>query len=278
MFFEGIMKVLVTGGAGFIGKYLVEDLIEKNNLVTIFDDFSNSSKKSISYLVSMGTKVIEGDITNPSEIFNAVKDQDIVIHLAAKISVKESIKNPSETFHVNVDGTKNVLTACFKNNIKNLIVASSASVYGESQSSEIKLSEDTEKKPVSPYGESKMKMEQEIKKFILKHKIKCTILRFFNIYGIGQSDEYAGVITKFLENISQDKPLVIYGNGEQTRDFVSIHDVVEAFYCATQSNKNGTYNIASGKSISIKSLAKEISEICNKKDKITFEKEKQGRY
>jgi len=166
MFFEGIMKVLVTGGAGFIGKYLVEDLIEKNNLVTIFDDFSNSSKKSISYLVSMGTKVIEGDITNPSEIFNAVKDQDIVIHLAAKISVKESIKNPSETFHVNVDGTKNVLTACFKNNIKNLIVASSASVYGESQSSEIKLSEDTEKKPVSPYGESKMKMEQEIKKFI----------------------------------------------------------------------------------------------------------------
>ena len=108
------MKVLVTGGASFIGKYLVRSLLEKGYLVTIFDNFSNSTKDSISSLVDIGAKIIEGDITKPLDIQNAVKDQDIVIHLAAKISVSESISNPSETFQVNVDGTRNVLIACEK--------------------------------------------------------------------------------------------------------------------------------------------------------------------
>jgi len=102
------MEILVTGGAGFIGKYLVRSLLEKGNSVTIFDSFSNSTKNSVSSLVDMGAKIIEGSITKPWDILNAAKDQDIVIHLAAKISVSESINNPSETFRVNVDGTKNI--------------------------------------------------------------------------------------------------------------------------------------------------------------------------
>ena len=155
-----------------------------------------------------------------------------------------------------------------------MIVASSAAVYGDS--TEIPITEKLSTNPISPYGKSKLYAEMAIKKICKEKSFEYIIFRMFNVYGKGQNKQYAGVITKFLENISQDKPLVIYGNGEPTRDFVSIHDVVEAFYCATQSNKNGTYNIASGKSISIKSLAKEILEICNKKDKITFEKEKQG--
>ena len=108
------MKVLVTGGAGFIGKYLVRSLLENDNSVTIFDNISNSTKDSISSLVDIGAKVIEGDITKPLDILNITKDQDVVIHLAAKILVSESIKNPAETFQVNVDGTRNVLIACEK--------------------------------------------------------------------------------------------------------------------------------------------------------------------
>ena len=115
-----MMRILVTGGAGFIGKYLVKSLIENGNMVIIFDNFSNSSKKSISHLIDIGAKVIEGDITKYDKISNAVKNQEIVIHLAAKISVQESIRNPSETFQVNVDGTRNVLVACEKNCVKKL--------------------------------------------------------------------------------------------------------------------------------------------------------------
>jgi len=112
------MEILVTGGAGFIGKHLVKSLLEKGYQVTIFDNFSNSTKDSVSSHVDIGAKVVEGDITKPLEILNAIKDHDIVIHLAAKISVSESINNPSETFRVNVDGTRNVLAACEKNHVK----------------------------------------------------------------------------------------------------------------------------------------------------------------
>ena len=192
------MKILVTGGAGFIGKYLVKSLLENNNTVTIFDNFSNSTKKSVEHLIKKGAKITEGDIIKSQDILDATKNQDIVIHLAAKISVIESIKNPLETFEVNVDGTINVITACKKNNVKKIIISSSAAVYGEGIQN-IKIVENEKLKPISPYGESKVKMEQQIKRFMKNKNIKCVILRFFNIYGINQSDEYAGVITKFLK-------------------------------------------------------------------------------
>ncbi|WP_255465295.1 NAD-dependent epimerase/dehydratase family protein [Nitrosopumilus sp. b3] len=251
------MKILVTGGAGFIGKHLVKSLLEKDQLVTIFDNFSNSTKDSVSHLIDIGAKVIEGDITKPLDILNAVKDQEIVIHLAAKISVSESINNPTETFRVNVDGTNNVLIACEKNNVKKLIVSSSAAVYGDSIQG-VKLTEESSMNPISPYGESKVKMEQKIKGFVSKHSIHCIILRFFNIYGIGQSSEYAGVITKFIEKIKENKPLEIFGNGLQTRDFVAICDVVNAINSTLLYNKSGTFNIASGKTITVKDLAEQM--------------------
>ena len=248
------MKILVTGGVGFIGKYLVRSLLENDYDVTIFDNISNSTKDSISSLVDIGAKVIEGDITIPLDILNAVKDQNVVIHLAAKISVSESIKNPAETFQVNVDGTMNLLTACEKNHVKKLIVASSAAVYGEG-SHNIKLTEESETNPISPYGESKVRMEQKIREFELKHDIDCIILRFFNIYGIGQSSEYAGVITKFIKRITEKKPLEIFGDGLQTRDFVAIDDVISSIHNSISFGKSGTYNIASGKTVTIKELA-----------------------
>ncbi|MGY5146737.1 MAG: NAD-dependent epimerase/dehydratase family protein [Candidatus Nitrosopumilus sp. bin_7KS] len=258
------MRILITGGAGFIGKYLVRYLFEKGHIVTIFDNFSNSTKDSISYLVELGVKVIEGDIRKSLDIQNAIKDQNIVIHLAAKISVSESIKNPTETLQVNVDGTRNVLVACEKNNVKKLIAASSAAVYGEG-SSNVKLNEGSETNPISPYGESKVRMEQEIRDFESKHDIDCIILRFFNIYGIGQSPEYAGVITKFMKKIKQNEPLEIFGDGMQIRDFVAIDDVIYSIHNAILHGKSGTYNIASGKIVTIQELAELMVSISGKR-------------
>ena len=269
------MKVLVTGGAGFIGKYLVKSLLEKKYSVTIFDNFSNSTKNSIRFLVKMGANVIEGDISDIQDLQNAIKDHDIVIHLAAKISVSESIINPSETFRINVDGTNNVLTACKNNRIKKIIISSSAAVYGESLP-DIKLAEESATNPISPYGESKMKMEQNIKEFASKHDIDYVILRFFNIYGIGQSSEYAGVITKFIKRIIEEAPLQIFGNGLQTRDFVAIYDVIQSFHNALSYDKSGIFNIASGKTITIKKLAEQMISLSGKKLEIKFLAEKQG--
>jgi UDP-glucose 4-epimerase len=269
------MKILVTGGAGFIGKHLVRSLLEKGYLITIFDNFSNSTKDSISHIVNIGAKVIEGDITRPNEISNAVKGQDVVIHLAAKISVSESIINPAEIFQVNVNGTRNVLDACDKNQIKKLIVASSAAVYGEGPPN-VKLTEESETNPISPYGESKLKMEQDIAEFTSKHNINYIILRFFNIFGVGQSKEYAGVISKFIEKIRQDRPLEIFGDGMQTRDFVAIEDVINSIHNAISHSKSGTYNIASGKVVTIKELAEMILSISGKKLEIRHTTPKKG--
>jgi UDP-glucose 4-epimerase len=262
------MKILITGGMGFIGKHLIEYLLKKRNEITVFDNFSNSNKDLIQSFESRNVNVIEGDITKITEISNATKNQEIVIHLAAKISVDESIRDPEETYHVNVDGTKNVLKSCEKNNIKKLIVSSSAAVYGEGFP-KTKLNENMQTNPISPYGKSKLKMEQEIKKFISEHNtFDCIILRFFNIYGIGQSSEYAGVITKFIEKISKSEPIKIFGDGLQTRDFISIEDVIESIFNAILYGKYGSYNIASGNPITINELAELVISLSKKNTKI----------
>ena len=266
------MKILITGGAGFIRKYLVKYLLEKGENVSILDNFSNSDKKSTILFEKNGVKIFEGDITNFDDVSKATKDQEIVIHLAAKISVLESIKNPAETFRINVNGTKNLLTICKNNNIKKVIIASSAAVYGEGEKG-IKLKEETKKKPISPYGESKMKMEEEIKK---NNEMNCIILRFFNIYGIGQTSEYAGVITKFLEKIKKNQSLTITGDGTQIRDFVSISDVICSINDAIGYNKSGIFNIASGNKITINELANLMIELSGKKLDIKNMADKQG--
>jgi len=187
----------VTGGAGFIGKYCVRSFLEKNFQVTIFDNLSNSSEGMISDLLNDGARLVKGDITIQDQVSNAISGHDAVIHLAAKISVEESINFPKQIFSTNVDGTENILNSCLKHNIKNIVATSSAAVYGETQN--LPISENRKTSPSSPYGESKLKMEQLIQVFSKKHNLNSIILRIFNVYGIGQSPEYAGVITKFLE-------------------------------------------------------------------------------
>ena len=171
---------------------------------------------------------------NYNEIFNATKNIEVVIHLAAKISVEESVKNPSETFEINVKGTEKILKSCKKNGVKKIIVASSAAVYGEGDQQN-KIKEESTLNPISPYGESKIGMEEKIKEFCTENKINYIILRFFNIYGKGQSKEYAGVITKFLEQIKKNEDLKIFGDGLQTRDFVAIDDIINSISNNNQS-------------------------------------------
>ena len=269
------MNILVTGGAGFIGKHLVKFLIENKNNVSILDNFSNSDKKWISKFKKYQIKIFEGDIRNDEDILKATKDQDLVIHLAAKISVEESIKNPSETFEINVKGTEKVLEICKKNNVKKIIVASSAAVYGEGNE-KYKITEQTKLNAISPYGESKIEMEKEIIKFCSNNQINYVILRFFNIYGLNQSMEYAGVITKFLEKIKKSENLIIFGDGRQTRDFVAIEDIINSIHNAMEYTENGIFNIASGEKITIKELAELMILLSNKTLDIEYVKAKKG--
>jgi len=265
----------VTGGAGFIGRYCVKSFLEKNYEVTIFDNLSNSSENLISDLLNDGAKFVEGDITIQDEVSKAISGHQIVIHLAAKISVEESIKLPKQTFSTNVDGTENILNSCVKHSIKNIVAASSAAVYGETQN--LPISENQKTNPSSPYGESKLKMEQLVQDFSKKHNLNSIILRIFSVYGPGQSPEYTSVITKFLEKISKNEPLEVFGDGLQTRDFVSVQDVIESIFCAIskiEGRQGAIFNIGSGKSVSINELAKHMISISNKNLDIKHGEEK----
>jgi len=262
---------LVTGGAGFIGRHLVEYLLD-NHQITIYDNLSNGTMEKISFLIGK-VKFIKGDVLDFDKLLQSSKNFDVIIHLAAKSDVAESVIFPEDTINVNVNGTINVLKCCAQNKIRKIIFASSASVYGDS--SDI-ISEKSVTNPLSPYGKSKLDAETQIRKFAKEFGFCAVILRLFNVYGKGQNDQYAGVISKFLKNISENKPLIIYGDGKQTRDFVSVYDVIEAFECAILSNHTNTYNIASGKSISINELAEIIVSSSGKKLDIIHKEEKRG--
>jgi UDP-glucose 4-epimerase len=271
------MNIFVTGGAGFIGKYLVKSLLEKGHKVTIYDNFCNSDKNSM-LKKNEELTIVEGDILDKGKILSSMKNMDLVIHLAAKISVADSIKNPEKTFESNVLGTKNILEGCKNNEIKNLIVASTAAVYGDRNQNDV-LDEKSECNPISPYGESKKNMEKVIVEFSKINEINSIILRFFNIYGKLQSAEYAGVITKFFQQIKSNNNLFIFGDGLQVRDFIHIEDVISAFndtILNLEGNIGKIYNIASGSHITIKDLAKMILEESNKKLEICYLKEKKG--
>jgi len=271
------LKICVTGGAGFIGSALVKSFLEKNYQVTIFDNFSNSSEEKISHLLNKGVLLIKGDVTNYENLQKALNNCDLVVHLAAQISVEESIKKPELTHSINVGGTENLLKACVANKVNNIIVASSAAVYG--QPKELPLTEFLPLLPISPYGKSKVEMEKQLQDFSKEYGLNGISLRFFNIYGKDQTDEYAGVITKFMKKISENKPLIIFGDGSNTRDFISIDDVVDSIHNAIEKiegKKGNCYNIATGKYISIKELAELMLSISGKNLDIKYEPPKDG--
>src|SRR5919112_2399206 len=263
-------KVLVTGGAGFIGHHLVKRLLSQRNYkIIVIDNSSNGNKN---FLDSSGSSdkisIYKDDIRNRDVISNIFHHEriDTCIHLAAKISVSESILDPFDTLQTNVNGTLNILEACSNNQVKNFVLASSGAVYGEPK--KLPISEDHILDPISPYAASKVAAEALVSSYRRSEKIKNAIsLRFFNVYGEGQNIEYAGVITRFAERLARGLPPVIYGDGEQTRDFISVNDVVNAILlAATEADKikmssSDVFNVGTGIPISIDDLAQRMIRI-----------------
>ena len=263
------LKILVTGGAGFIGRYLVDFLLNSHE-VTIYDNLSNSSRTDIEPLLEKGVKFVNEDILEYENLKKSCVGIDFIIHLAAQSNVAESLIHPEITNEVNITGTENVLQCCIDNKIKKLIFASSAAVYGDSK---IPVNENVKTNPSSPYGKSKLVGEQIIIKKSQEFEISAVALRMFNVYGMGQR---TGVISKFIKNISEGIPFQINGDGNQTRDFVSIVDVVIAFDRAIkkiEGKKGEIFNIGTGNSISINELAQMIQKITGKKIEINFNKQ-----
>jgi UDP-glucose 4-epimerase len=269
------MRIFVTGGTGFIGTHLCKKLLKLNHDVTVYDNFSNSLRENFVSTINQNVNIVFGDVLDRSKLFSSMNEYDVVIHLAAKISVSESIKNPESTFNNNVKGTQNVLDACSKNNIKKIIAVSTAAVYQNVLSQTI-LDESSPVEPLSPYGVSKLEMENKIINFTSKNNTNAIILRLFNVYGLGQSPEYAGVITKFLSDLSNNNSLTIFGDGKQTRDFIYIDDVINAIILSLDKTITGIYNIGSGHSISILDLAKLMIKQSGKNLKILFTKPRSG--
>jgi len=256
-------KVLVTGGAGFIGSHVVEILIAKGYQVSVLDNLTTGSVGNLSDNLPSGKlRIVRGDIRDAVAVRQALVDADAVIHLAALIDTGYSVEKPAIVNHVNVGGTVTLLKESVDLKVRRFIFASSTAVYGDSD--RLPLQEESEKKPISPYAVSKLAGEEYCKMYSRTFGLETVSLRFFNVYGLRQvNNGYAGVITKFIERVSHGQPPLIYGDGEQTRDFVHVTDVARA--CVLALEKEGlsqcSINVGTGKPTRITDLASLIINI-----------------
>jgi UDP-glucose 4-epimerase len=256
---------LVTGGAGFIGSHLVERLLGEGFKVRILDDFSSGREENL-YNVAKSVEIFRGDIRNNEVVDKAVSGVDAVIHLAAKIDVDESFKDPMLYHEVNVGGTLNLLNSCVREAVKKFLYVSTCAVYGNPL--KLPVGEEHPANPLSPYAASKLAAEAYCKAYTNIFNLNLVILRLFNVYGPRQfRNPYAGVILRFIENLKSGRPLVIFGDGEQTRDFTFVEDAVEAMtrLIVSENIKNETFNLGSGRPISINQLANILMRVMNVK-------------
>jgi UDP-glucose 4-epimerase len=254
-------KVVVTGGAGFIGSNLAEELVKKHYVVVV-DDLSTGRMDNIQNLIGKENfEFVKCSITDLDSLKKIFQDVDYVFHQAAIPSVQRSIENPIAINEVNVAGTLNVLVAARDCGVKKVIYASSSSVYGDTP--ELPKREDMKPNPLSPYAVSKLIGEYYCKVFSEIYGLKAVSLRYFNVYGPKQdpNSEYAAVVPKFIQRILNNLPPVIYGDGKQTRDLIFVKDAVKANILAMKKNVEGVFNIAYGKDVSINELANKIMEI-----------------
>jgi len=267
-------KVAVTGGLGFIGSHLVERLNENNDLV-IVDNQSSGNIKNIQDLDFSRIDTDFGDITrvNLERIF---EDVDYVYHMAAVTSVPQSVNDPLRSNEVNITGTLKVLEAARKCGVRKLIFSSSSAVYGETES--LPISEKNLINPLSPYAVTKATGELYCTVYSEIYDLPTIALRYFNVFGPKQDPEsqYAAVIPIFIDNILKNQRPVIYGDGEQTRDFVNVKQVVDANILAAESNETGSYNIGLGKSTTINYLFEMIKETMKKDIKPVYKNERPG--
>lgn len=252
---------LVTGGAGFIGSNIVEELLRRNEGVRVLDNFSTGRRENIAPFMDK-IELIEGDIRDYHTVERAVDGVDFVLHQAALPSVPRSIADPITTNDVNVGGTLNILEASRKARVKRVVYASSAAVYGDNTS--LPLRESYLPKPISPYAVSKLAGEYYCQSFWKTYNLSTVSLRYFNVYGPRSSNDsdYSGVVSRFMMSAYSGVAPTIFGNGKQTRDFVYVGDVVSAIlsFCFIDGIDGYVFNVASGKVVSVLNLWRTISD------------------
>ncbi|KAF5427507.1 UDP-glucose 4-epimerase [Candidatus Methanomarinus sp.] len=267
-------QIIVTGGLGFIGSNLVEKLI-KHNEVTIIDDQSTGKIENIQEIDQDNLTIIKGSITDLN-LIKIFKDHDYVLHQAALPSVPRSISDPKSSNEANITGTLNVLIAAKDSGIKKVVCASSSSVYGDTPT--LPKSENMPVNPLSPYAITKMTAEFYCNVFQEIYGLQTVSLRYFNVFGPKQdpNSQYAAVIPNFISAIKNNKPPVIYGDGEQSRDFSYVKHIVDANMLACESDKTGVYNIACGRRITVNQLVEMINEIMGKNIEPVYSESRPG--
>jgi UDP-glucose 4-epimerase len=248
-----LAAVLVTGGAGFIGSHLVRALVSQGDRVRVFDNLTTGRRD---HLEGVEAELIVGDIRDLEELEGATRGTEAVYHLAAMISVAETMADPLTCYEVNLRGSLNVLEAARLVGVRAVVLASSAAVYGGTEG---RVREALPARPISPYGATKLAMEEAAALFARAYGLPTVSLRLFNVYGPRQSPDspYAAVIPRFIRRLLEESPLTIDGDGKQTRDFVYVDDVVRAMRLAAEkaAGATGPFNVGTGSSTSVQALA-----------------------
>ena len=261
------MKFVITGGAGFIGSHIAKHLVEKNHDVVIVDNLSRGRLENLSKIKEQ-IEFKKMDILDFDSLKDVISNSDGIFHQAALTSVPESFLQKEKYHNVNVKGTENIFKLA-KEFEKKVVYASSSSIYGNTTT--IPIQENFERNPINPYGVTKLDDEKLAEKY---HNLGVSIigLRYFNVYGIGQTNDYAGVITKFINQINLNQSPIIFGDGSQTRDFISVEDVAKANLLSMESNTDFSFlNIGTGISTSVKTLAEVMIELSGKTLEISYD-------
>lgn len=269
-----IKRIFITGGAGFIGSNVVKLFSEKKLSITVYDNLSSGHIENIRGIKNI--QFIKGDILDNETLVKASANHDAIIHLAANIGNLKSMLDPQFDLRVNTIGTLNVLEAAKLNNIKKIIYSSSAAIFGELQY--LPIDEKHPLEPNSPYGVSKLAAEKYCHWFGRQYDIKVISLRYFNVYGVNQRyDAYGNVIPIWARLMLESKPIIIYDDGNQTRDFINVKDVAVANYLALMAdNVEGYFNVGSGDSITINDLAEIMNKVFGVRSDRIYKPKRQG--
>ncbi|MCX6134835.1 MAG: NAD-dependent epimerase/dehydratase family protein [Ignavibacteriales bacterium] len=266
------MKILVTGGAGFIGSNIVEHFHQTDEVV-VLDNLRSGFERN---LAPFRVTFIHGSVTDRSAVEQAARGVDYIFHLAAMVSVPESVENPRETVDINVHGTLNVLEAARTHGVKKVVISSSAAIYGDNPV--VPKVESMIPEPKSPYAVTKLDAEYYAKMYTNEFATPVVCLRYFNVFGPRQNpkSQYAAAVPIIIDKALRNQDITIYGDGEQTRDFVFVKDVVAANVLAARSAATGVYNIACGGRITINDLAKTIIALTKSSSAIVYAAERAG--
>jgi UDP-glucose 4-epimerase len=270
------MRVLVTGGAGFIGSHIVEELLQKGASVRVLDNFSSGKRANLASFRG-DLEILEGDLRDAEAIKAATRDIELVFHLAAFISVPQSMLEPQECFAINVVGTASLLEAARQAGVRKVVLSSSTAVYGNPD--KFPTDEQTPLKPLSPYALSKQVNELYARLYSQNFNLPVTALRYFNVYGPRQNPNsaYAAAISIFTQRLVNGEPITIYGDGKQSRDFIFVKDVVRANLLAAESQAAGeAFNICTGHETNLLDLLEELSELSPLQPTVRFEAPRLG--